>query len=185
MKRYIRQYLNRVNQRGFTLIEVTVATAITAVLTVGIGLFISQISQYYAGSSGRMQAIKQVEITVDKIRLDVQMAQQINIKSTGQTPDINVNYSLADLNLIWTDWSNNVNTVDYSLAGSQLSRSFNKVLNGATIENTQIPVSANTLSVVAQKLSSGNWSITITVSVNGYRSATESRTFEVQPRTGY
>jgi prepilin-type N-terminal cleavage/methylation domain-containing protein len=161
----------RLHQHGFTLVELLVALAITGLIVTGIMVSISQIISVNAASNSRMMAIKQIEVAIDRMRLDVQMGQQISMNDSDT--DFLVSY--------WTEWdSATAYNVKYSWNPTthQLSRlPSNGALNVFAKNIASRPV--------LSKLTSGNWSITIEATVEGYKSATETRTFEVQPRSSY
>ena len=156
-------------QKGFTLVEVLVAVAITGILATGIAVSISQTLGISASSNAKMQAIKQIEVAIDRIRTDVQMAQEI---STSDLNDPQV-----FLVLKWVQWDNTINEVKYSLDSS--SHQMIRLPSTGTLN----AVTKNMQSVQVVKLAGGNLSITLVATVEGYGSATESRTFEVQPRS--
>jgi prepilin-type N-terminal cleavage/methylation domain-containing protein len=156
-------------QRGFTLVEILVALAITGLVAAGIAASISQIIDVNARTSTRMTAIKQIEVVIDRIRIDMQMAQEIS--------NSDPNDSTVKLILKWKEWDNTINLVTYRLDdNNQLSRMPSYGTFNAVAKNIQ--------QLQAAQLADGNWSITITATVGGYKPATESRTFEVKPRSG-
>jgi prepilin-type N-terminal cleavage/methylation domain-containing protein len=98
---------SRKREGVFTLIEILIALAIAGLLATGILASISQLFSVNASSNARMRAIKQIELAVDRIRIDVQMAQDITDSDHGD-PDI-------FLVLKWKEWDNTLNVVSYSL----------------------------------------------------------------------
>jgi prepilin-type N-terminal cleavage/methylation domain-containing protein len=157
------------NQKGITLIELLIAVAITGLLAVVIVTSIVQVLNINASSGSRMTAIKQVERSIDRIRMDVQMAQEI---ATTDIDDPNV-----FLKLEWKEWDNTVNEVIYTL--DPTSHQMNRRSSG-----TVNIVAESIASVQVSQLAGGNWEITITATVEGMKPSTEIRTFEVQTRTG-
>jgi len=161
------------NQSGLSLIELLVALAITGLLATGIMASISQVFSVNSGSNARMQAIKQLEVTIDRMCRDIQMAQEIAETDIASDPDPNIFMVLK-----WTDWDNADNIVKYSL-----NHTTHELVRQSTQDQLN-PVAQNIESVSVENLDNGNWKITIVAAVSGYKSATESRTFEVQPRCG-
>jgi prepilin-type N-terminal cleavage/methylation domain-containing protein len=159
----------RKQQGGYTLIEILVALAIAGLLATGILTSITQLFTVNASSNARMTAIKQIELAVDRIRMDMQMAQEI-YDSDPDNPDV-------FLVLKWKEWDNTLNEVKYSIntASHQLNRQPSQGALNAVARNIE--------SVQTSELISGNWRVIITANVEGFKSAVESRTFEVQPRS--
>jgi prepilin-type N-terminal cleavage/methylation domain-containing protein len=161
----------RLRQHGFTLVELLVALAITGLIVTGIMASIFQVINVSAASNARMMAVKQIEVAVDRMRLDIQQGQQISINNSD------TNFLVSN----WTEWdSATTYNVKYSWNSTthQLSRlPSNGALNVFAKNIASRPV--------VSKLDNGNWSITIVITVTGYKSATETRTFEVQPRSSY
>ena len=155
-----------VSQRGFTLIEILIALAITGLLATGIAALIAQTFNINASSSSRMTALKQIEVAVDRIRVDVQMAQEI-AGSAESDPEV-------FLYLTWKEWDNTSHEVAYSLDSAT-----HEIIREA--ENSRV-IAKNIRSAEAEELDSGNWSITLEAVVEDSGQAPETRTFEVHPR---
>lgn len=86
------------NQKGFTLIELIVAIAITGIIISGITVSIFQLYKVHASTSTRMIAVKQVQNAGHWISRDAQMAQSIVLGDDGDTEDIEI------LTLTWVGW---------------------------------------------------------------------------------
>jgi len=113
------------NQKGFTLIELMVAIAISSVITGGITMTIFQVIIGSARTNNHMIAVRQAQNAGYWVSHDAQMAQSIRI---GDDP-------ATFLTLTWTDWDGTQNVVTYTLenmtgGSKQLkrSRSFNGTL---------------------------------------------------------
>jgi prepilin-type N-terminal cleavage/methylation domain-containing protein len=124
--------MNR-NQRGFTLIELMVAIAISSVITGGITMTIFQVIIGSARTNNHMIAVRQAQNAGYWVSHDAQMAQSIRIGDDPATPEIEF------LTLKWTDWDDTQNVVTYTredmIAGDptspkqlKRSRSFNGTL---------------------------------------------------------
>lgn len=81
------------NQRGFTLIEIILAIAITGIIVGGITMTIFQVFSVNTRSSNHMVAVREVQNAGYWISRDAQMAQE--------EPDISDDEFLT---LTWTDW---------------------------------------------------------------------------------
>ncbi len=103
------------NQKGFTLIELIVAIAITALIIGVIVMSIFQIFIVNALSSNHMKAVRQVQNAGYWINHDVQMAQSV-VTDDGATG--------FPLNVTWNnEWDGTLNEVTYTLEDSELKRS--------------------------------------------------------------
>ena len=129
-----------------------------------------------------MTAIKQVESAIDIMRTDVLMAQHT-------VPDIPGGTGFP-LTLIWLEWeSNHQNTVTYSLNEDQdLVRQQERVdLNNPYDPGTSIErvIGHNIESIVMQDsdtYSGGKITLLITAHLQGFKSASETRAFDIYPR---
>jgi len=107
------------NQRGFTLIELIVAIAISGAIGGGVLLSIYQVSGYQAMDRARLTCVKQVENAIHYVVRDAQMAQQVTLAGDDD------NFPLT---LSWTEWnkdddSNIEHEVIYSIVSGELKRS--------------------------------------------------------------
>ena len=108
------------NQRGFTLIELVIAIAITGIITSGITVSIFQVFDMNTRDSNYMIAVRQVQNAGYWLSHDAQMAQSV---VTGNDP-IGTGFPLT---LTWTDWETGViHQVVYELLPSdnKLQRSY-------------------------------------------------------------
>jgi prepilin-type N-terminal cleavage/methylation domain-containing protein len=159
---------------GFTLIELLIALAITGLLATGISASISQVIGVNASSTARMQAIKQLELAIDRIRLDVQMAQNVYTNDPDPSPIPNV-----FLTLKWVDWDSNPYSIKYSWDSTT------NQLNRLPSEGTLNSVAKNIDSMPTVTLPNSNYlRIRISSTVGDYKPATETRVFEVKRRSG-
>lgn len=159
------------NQRGYTLLEVLVATAITGLIVAGLTTAIFQISDVNAMSRARMAAIKEVENAVSWISLDAQSAQTISTTSPSGFP----------LTLSWVDWDNTSTDISYSVQDGQLHRS--QSINGEEPINTVIIPHVNSEQQMTNcQFSMGVLTLKITATINGFRTASETRYFNITPR---
>jgi prepilin-type N-terminal cleavage/methylation domain-containing protein len=155
-------------QRGFTLIEMLVALAITGFMISGVASTVSQVITVNALSANRMQVIKQVENAGNSLFRDAQMAKNA-VPGTGT--------SLVKLTL--TDLS----TIEYTITNNQLKRIYtdhsNPAKNTTTLisENIDISDGMNSCSFNAPILT-----VKITASTGNLRPASETRTFQISLR---
>jgi prepilin-type N-terminal cleavage/methylation domain-containing protein len=166
-------------QRGFTLIELVIAVAITGAITSGIAMSIFQTLDYNARSNSRMVAIKQVEEAIHYISRDVQMAQIIE-PEPAPDPD---GFPLV---LTWVEWENNiVNVVTYSIEGDELKRKHD--VGGSTASDRAVARHVDTSSDDTYcEFDETDWIFTlkITATVSGYpEDISETREVRVTPRT--
>jgi prepilin-type N-terminal cleavage/methylation domain-containing protein len=167
----------RGNQAGFTLIEITIGMAISAILVGGIITAIFQMGRASDMGNARVTAVKQVENALYYINRDVQMAQSIE----GEGDD----YSLR---LDWNEWEQvKNNEVTYSLANGVLTRSYyiNDELDSEKPVASGISALAitppDTEAIPPKKV----WTVDITAtSVSGHIQQSETRQMKIIPRPG-
>ena len=156
--------LIRQQQRGLTLVELMIASALAGIVTVGITMLISNVFATSARTSNHMTAVRQVQHAGKQVSQDVLMAQTVDTESHL-------------LKLTWIDWGGPENVVVYSITeDSKLQRSH--------AVNDGVP----TVTYVAQYIDPGetscSWNATklvfrVTANVRGQ---SETRVYEVKPR---
>jgi prepilin-type N-terminal cleavage/methylation domain-containing protein len=171
------------NQKGFTLVELLIALAITAVIAGSVTTAVFQVFTGNARTSNHMTAVRQVQEAGYWVSHDTQMAQSVNATMT----------SPAILQLTWTDWESKGNhKVVYSLdppgsgLGRLLQRSYS--ING-TAQNSStiaryIDSSPTQTSCITSDNSTGKlvFTVTATVGPSGSQQGSETRVYEVVPR---
>jgi prepilin-type N-terminal cleavage/methylation domain-containing protein len=154
------------DQKGFTLIEVLIAIAITGLITWGITMTIFQVFDMNTRSTNRMAAITQLENAGLWVSKDTQMANDVS------TP------SEESLQLTWNDyWDTGAShNVTYTLEDNTLQRSHS--VNGGASNSTTIAEYIDQTSFVWD----GDWlTFTVTATVGG---ESETRVYKVTPRAG-
>jgi len=160
------------NQRGFMLIEVIVATAITSLMSVGITMAISHVLNVNALSTNHVTALKQVENAAYWISRDAQMAQIVQTSGGSGFP----------LNLSWIEWDNTMHQVSYSLEANKLERSHS--VNSSEPSRTVVAQYINADSGMTNcQFVDGAFTFRVTASVGGFRPVSETRILQVIPRT--
>jgi prepilin-type N-terminal cleavage/methylation domain-containing protein len=168
-------------QRGFTLIELIIAVAITGAITSGITMSIFQTFNYNARSNARMVAVKQVEEAIHYINRDVQMAQIIE-------PEPDPDPDGFPLVLTWVEWeTNSQNVVTYSLDDSTNELKRKHDAGGSTVSDRVVASYVDTSSDDTYcEFDDTDWIFTfkITATVSGYpEDMSETREVRVTPRT--
>jgi len=106
------------NQRGFTLIELIVTIAVTALIVGAVVMSIFQVVAGNALSSNHMKAVRQVQNAGYWVSHDTKMTQHepVVVNDGGG--------QLESITLAWTEWeSTTYNEVTYTLEGDELKRS--------------------------------------------------------------
>ncbi len=162
--------INR-NQRGFTLIEVLAATAITGLIGVGIVAAIFQVLNVNALSTNHVTVLKQVESALHWLSRDAQMAQTVQPSGESGFP----------LSLSWVEWDNTKHQVSYTLENSKLYRSHS--VNGGEPSRAMVAEHINTGSDVTNcQFANRVLTLKVTASVGGFRPARETGMAQVIPR---
>jgi len=157
---------------GFTLIELLIAIAVIAMLAGLVASAVNQTISVNASSGARTEAIRQLDVAIDTMRRDIQMAQQVEAPDAKGFP----------LELSWKEWNNTNYTITYSLQGNHLKREV--AIGGGQAVVSVLAGDISQIQVNNLPYHSGSLSISIISNVGGLKPAIESRTFQVLPRTG-
>jgi prepilin-type N-terminal cleavage/methylation domain-containing protein len=156
-------------QKGYTLMEMAIAMAVGGIIAGAITLTIFQVINTTARTSNQMTVIRQIQSAGYWMSSDVRMAHVITPTSD---PD---GFPLV---LSWTDWDGNVNSVSYTLNGTDLVRNHNGTPN-------VIAEFINSAGVGPIPYEDGVLTFNITVTVGaGSTAQSKTRTYEITPRTG-
>jgi prepilin-type N-terminal cleavage/methylation domain-containing protein len=169
------------NQRGFTLIELIIAIAISGAIGGGMLLSIYQVTSYQAMDRARMNTVKQVEEAIHYIVRDAQTAQIVEPSADSDG---------FPLTLSWTEWqkaddSNIEHQVIYSIVGNEMRRSYSigsgdpEVITVARYVDTD-PDKTNC------GYASGVLDLEITATISGFpKEISETREIEIITRPDY
>jgi prepilin-type N-terminal cleavage/methylation domain-containing protein len=167
-----------VKEAGFTLVELLVVLAITAIVGIGIATSIDQVIGIHSSTVNHMQAIKQVENAQLYLNRDCSMAQTID---TTSGPGL--------FTITYRDWENGwLYTIIYSIItpingdpkylerSEQINSNTPTLLTIANnIDDTQTNCSYD--SALKQ------FAINLTATVEGYKPATETRLLKIRLRS--
>jgi prepilin-type N-terminal cleavage/methylation domain-containing protein len=170
-------------QQGFTLIELLIAIAILAVIGTVLATTVTQLFVVQAADKNHMEAVKQVENALHYINRDAQMAWPSKI-----TEDNGTSYPRQfPLKLFWIDYTDNgtVHTVEYQLVTIDGIVNLQRIETVKGVDSTLNVAKYIDTDPTKSYVSFDNQVLTInlTASVNGLKSATETRSLQVQLRT--
>ena len=142
------------NQRGFTLIELVIAIAITSIITGGITMTIFQVFNINSISTNHMIAVRQVQDVGFWVSRDALMAQSTTVTGITGFP----------ITLTWTDYvSGDEYQVVYTLVGGQLQRehytNYDPVTNPDPDATAIIAQNIDTASTTSETRGSGGFSL--------------------------
>ena len=168
------------NQKGFTLIELIVAIAITGLITGGLAVSIFQVFDVNARNSNSMLAVRQVQNAGSWISHDTQMAQNVNTEDDTDTPETEV------LTLTWAEYDDDGDEyqVVYTVVDDELKREHytNRAINPDPDATTMV---AQYINSTETQFANGKLTLTITATLGGWRqSVSETRVYEIIPRPG-
>jgi prepilin-type N-terminal cleavage/methylation domain-containing protein len=155
------------NQKGFTLIELLVAIAISGVITGGITTTIFQVVIGSARTNNHMIAVRQAQNAGYWVSHDAQMAQIL-------TPTPSPDSDGFPLTLSWTEWDGTVNTITYTLGGTEFVRDHNG-------QQSVVAQFIESIEVSPRPYTNGALTFTVTATVGGQ---SETRVYEIVPRPG-
>jgi len=169
------------NQKGFTLVEMLIAVAITAIIVGSVTTAIFQVFTGNARTSNHMTAVRQAQEAGYWVSHDAQMAQSANTTGASGFP----------LTLTWTDWeSSSGHQVIYSLQDmpggglKRLQRSYS--VNATAPNNSFVAQYINDSGSPPQTscdFTNGKLIFTVTATAgSGSQGASETRVYEVVPR---
>jgi prepilin-type N-terminal cleavage/methylation domain-containing protein len=181
------------NQKGFTLAELLVAMAITALIGSAVATATYQVVKVNALSTNHQIAVSQVQNAVNSISRDTQQSQQVIPKSSADIAlpldtipvgSTTISYNLITGNIFqvqWINWDGNTTyQVTYSVDSNGTLKRLLKI-NGTLTSTTSVAQNI--------KIASGNWdtyarvlTLQITAIVGASNPATETRTFQIIPR---
>jgi prepilin-type N-terminal cleavage/methylation domain-containing protein len=172
-------------QKGFTLIELMIAMAISSAIGGGILMGIFQTTSYQAMDRARMNCVKQLENAIHYMVQDAQMAQRVTLEGDDD------NFPLI---LEWTEWDETSpeyeHIVTYRLIGSELQRQ-HEAVDASGVENK------NETNVVARYVESGSTEtncvyyggilkVKLTATITGFpKEISETRDVEIVRRTDW
>jgi hypothetical protein len=145
---------------------------IGAIIAGGVGMATYEVFTINARSTSDMTAIKEVENGVHWITQDALMAQTVDASGTQGFP----------LKMYWIGWDGTTENVTYTQQSGILRRTV--WINGATTSQLSVarhisPSSGNT----SASFSGGVLNVKLTSAIGGFRPATETRSFQVIPRS--
>ncbi len=166
------------NQRGFTLIELIVALAITGFITGGITTTIFQVITIEARTSNHMTAVRQVQNAGFWVSRAATMAQYVDTNDDPGTPEVEV------VIFKWTDWSNNKeNEVIYTLEGTDFSDFWRNHDENGNTQRMRVAQYIDSINCQLDPIDKRKLTLTVTATVGGGREeASETREYEVIPR---
>jgi len=173
-------------QDGFSLLELLVVITIMGVVVPAVGASVYQITRGTQSSNNRMAAINSVQRAGEYISSDVRQSQvALGYGDTNGFP----------LNITWTEFTLNgtgnstLVEYDYSSSNQTLTRNYS-FTSGGTTTNSTIVVARNITEIKCTPIKTNGQVNTVELVANSTftdpytgQPATESRTFEIRPRT--
>lgn len=187
------------NQKGFTLVELIIAIAITGLIVGGIALTITQLFVGHAQSSGKITALTEVQNAGYHISRDAQMAATVNDSDDPETSE--TTEVLTITRTYYWSWKTEEREIEgepvrdisliinhkviYTLDNGRLDR--NEYRTPIIREDDPIEYSPYSVTQIARYITFfeynlGSNILTVTAETGGFGSQTETRTYEIDPR---
>ena len=171
------------NQRGFTLIEIMIAIAITALITSGITTAIFQMFSINTRSTNHMTAVREVQNAGYWVSHDAQMAISVELAEgqPGYPAESPVNTKFP-LTFTWREWDNNdTHTVVYTLesGGEPMWLKRSHFINGDVTETNVAQYIIPGVPQTNAEFTDGVLTLTVTATVG---ETSETRVYEIIPR---
>jgi len=138
-----------VGQKGMTLVEVIIGTAIAGAITAGLGLAIFNLVTVTDRGNSETNALHDLQNAVYWISLDAKMAASTDLVEDNPPTD--------SLRLDWVDGGGNAHYSDYYLSGTQLIRDHDSIVTTAAryITTLQFTVSGSNLNYYIESAPQG------------------------------
>jgi prepilin-type N-terminal cleavage/methylation domain-containing protein len=171
------------NQKGMTLVELMMAVGVTGIILSGIGFVIYRVLDTNSRASTHMTAVKQVENAVHFISRDAEKAQfalnpaAVSPHSFGESPF---------LVLTWVnDFDNTAGSVTYTRDGTKLVRTYTDSSGQAAVNVVaeHIDFDRTFWGLTASQTEAPVLTFTVTSTINTAKPSTETRSFQVIPRS--
>jgi prepilin-type N-terminal cleavage/methylation domain-containing protein len=162
----------RENQKGFTLIELVAALAVTCFIGVGVSMATAQVVNQGGRNSDYNTASRHAMNAIHWISRDAQMAQIVETNGSSGFP----------LNLSWVEWDNSSHLITYTEDGDKLRRSY--YIDGGAPSETLIAQYINWVSENTTCDFDGDiLQLTVTSTVgNGLKAVSVTRMRDITPR---
>jgi len=144
-------------QKGFTLIEVLVVTAIGGVLVMGIMLSIFNIVWGTGRTNSQVVALTDVNHAALSIKKDLMMTQYTNLTDGSPVPQSSVTLSWIDYTGFESENQSSSHSSSYTLSGTELQRNYDGTVSivGRNIASIGFTQNGKAINVVITATGSG------------------------------
>jgi len=143
----------RSSQKGITLVEVLLATALTAVVVGGLSTAIFATVSATGRGSDETSALRDLQNAAHWISRDAQMASTTNLMEGGEAIDA--------LTLEWTDCQASSHSCSYTLSGSELQRNYDGNVSTVAryVSTVEFSISGGVLTYSLESTPPGRWQV--------------------------
>jgi len=161
-------------QKGFTLVEVLVVTAIGGVLMMGLMLSIHNVVFGTGRTNSQVVALTDVNNAALRLRKDIQMAQNTDL-TDGVPQQDSISLGWIDYTSFESENESTSHSSSYTLSSTELQRNYDGTVSivGRNITSIVFTQNGREVTVVITATGSGFWQLSETLEFSVYRRSEE------------
>lgn len=181
----------RQKEGGFLLVEVMIAVIIACIVAIGASVMIIQLLNVKATNANTTTTTKNIESAAHWLVRDVQMSEiAVAPSETDGQPDVISGIGSTETEWLWLEWTwdDGLHRVEYEIVDGKLYRShwIGTSLEGRTMVAECIDAGGTHWELLYEMVGGESTNLTVeltlTATTGGYKSSSQTRTIQVEPR---